>query len=102
MSALLARLTPGELFRLACDISRAEGYASGVYVESGDTAQRDLYAELLGVRLAAEDAYRTVTAGAQAQAHASRASALMGRALALAAAPRPASPRDDTGGGEDR
>jgi hypothetical protein len=30
------RAHPDELFRLACEISRAEGRASGVYVESGN------------------------------------------------------------------
>jgi hypothetical protein len=61
VSAFLAGLTPNELFRLACEISHAEGYASGVYVESGNPAQRDLYAELLKVGLAVENAYREVS-----------------------------------------
>jgi hypothetical protein len=59
--AILARLTPDELFRLACEISRAEGYACGLYVESRAMAQRELFLELLQVRLDAEDAYREVT-----------------------------------------
>lgn len=58
MSALLAGLTSDELFRLACEISRAEGHTSGLYVERGDTAQRDLFAELLKVGIDVENAYR--------------------------------------------
>lgn len=61
MSAILAGLTRDELFRLACEISRADGYASGVYVESGNPAQRDLFAELLKVGIDVEDAYRGAT-----------------------------------------
>jgi hypothetical protein len=99
VNALLAGLTPDELFWLATKISRAESYAAGKYVESGDRTQRELFEELLNVRLDAEAAYQEVTRSARASARLARV-CTHGRALALAAAPttRP----DNTGGGDTR
>jgi hypothetical protein len=61
VTAILIGLSADELFHLVSKISHAEGYACGRYMESGDPAHRELFAELLNIRLDAEDAYRKVT-----------------------------------------